>query len=202
MSTELCWMLICILSEEDNSLPYPFNNYLRFLNSCGPVFEMPDYQAEGLEIMTRRTRWYFGLYPTQRVADGILFLTRLSVSQSVRHSRFFRNATPLKPLNRISWNYVVMKDIPCRCAYLQEILIHFYSRSNALFELRLLAKMKDTTLNSLSALLKPLSKFVLASTSASINEITYLINAYYNIGHSFGFPTHIPTPFIIAGLKK
>ena len=38
-----------------------------------------------------------------------------------------------------------MKDIPCRCAYPQEILIPFFSRSYALFEFRNLAKMKDTT---------------------------------------------------------
>ena len=33
----------------------------------------------------------------------------------------------------------------CRCAYPQEILIKFFSQSYALFELRNLAKMKDTT---------------------------------------------------------
>ena len=64
-------------------------------------------------------------YPTQRVAEGIMFLTRpsvsLSVSQSVSQSVssvFLVSTTPLKPLNRISWNFVVMKDIMCRCAYL------------------------------------------------------------------------------------
>ena len=39
----------------------------------------------------------------------------------------------------------------CECAYPQEIFIQFISRSNALFELINLAKMKDTTQNSLSA---------------------------------------------------
>ena len=38
----------------------------------------------------------------------------------------FGSATPLKLLNRISWNVVVMKDIVCRCAYLQEIFIQFF----------------------------------------------------------------------------
>ena len=33
------------------------------------------------------------------------------------------STTPLKPLNRISWNFVVMKDILCRYAFLQEMLI-------------------------------------------------------------------------------
>ena len=37
------------------------------------------------------------LYPTQRVAEGIMFLTRPSVSPV-----FLVSATPLKPLNRIS----------------------------------------------------------------------------------------------------
>ena len=65
------------------------------------------------------------LYPTQRVAEGIMFLTRLSVSQSVSPV-FLVSSTPLRPLNRISWNFVVMKDIMCRCAYPQEILILFF----------------------------------------------------------------------------
>ena len=33
------------------------------------------------------------------------------------------STSPLKPLNRIAWNFVVMNDIMCRCAFLQEILI-------------------------------------------------------------------------------
>ena len=91
----------------------------------------------------------------QRVAEGIMFLTRPSVGQSVSPSVLFFivSATPLKPLDRISLNFVVMKDIICRCAYPQEILIQFFMWSFALFELRNLAKMKDTTPNSLSALL-------------------------------------------------
>ena len=36
---------------------------------------------------------------------------------------FLVSATPLKPLNRISWNFVVIKDIMCTYAFLQEILI-------------------------------------------------------------------------------
>ena len=63
----------------------------------------------------------------------------------------FVSATPLKLLNRISWNFVVMKDIMCWCAYPQEILIPFFSRSYGLFELRDLAKMKDTSQHSLLA---------------------------------------------------
>ena len=53
--------------------------------------------------------------------------------------------TPLKPLNRISRNFVGVKDITCRCAYPQEMLIHFFSRSYTLYVLRNFAKMKDTT---------------------------------------------------------
>ena len=58
---------------------------------------------------------------------------------------FLVSATPLKPLKRISGNFVVVKDISCRCAYPQGILINFFPRIYALFELRNLAKMKDTT---------------------------------------------------------
>ena len=57
----------------------------------------------------------------------------------------FVSAIPLKPLNKISWNFVVMNDIMCWCAYPQEILIPFFSRSYALFEFRNLTKMKDAT---------------------------------------------------------
>ena len=33
------------------------------------------------------------------------------------------SANPLKTLNRIAWNFVVMKDIMCRYAFIQEMLI-------------------------------------------------------------------------------
>ena len=33
------------------------------------------------------------------------------------------STTPLKPLNRIAWNFVVMNDIMCRCAFLQKMLV-------------------------------------------------------------------------------
>ena len=69
------------------------------------------------------------LYPTQQVAESTMFFTRPSVSQSVSHTVnpvFLVSVTPLKPLNRISWNFVVMKDIICRCAYLQEMIIQFF----------------------------------------------------------------------------
>ena len=54
--------------------------------------------------------WRKFLYPTQRVAEGILFWpVRQSVSQSDLFFKFV-SATPLKPLNRISWNFVVMRE--------------------------------------------------------------------------------------------
>ena len=51
-------------------------------------------------------------------------------------------------LNRIWWNFVVMiqKVILCRCAYLQEILIHFFFlASYTHFEQRNFAKIKCST---------------------------------------------------------
>ena len=36
------------------------------------------------------------------------------------------STTPLKPLNRILWNFVVLKDIMCRCAFLQEMLVDLF----------------------------------------------------------------------------
>ena len=46
------------------------------------------------------------------------------------YSKQFVSRTPLKPLNRISWNFVVMKDIISRYAFLSEMLIWSYLRSN------------------------------------------------------------------------
>ena len=57
------------------------------------------------------------LYPTQQVVKGLMFFTSSSVLG------LFVSATPLKPLNRILWNFVVIKNILCRCTYLQKILI-------------------------------------------------------------------------------
>ena len=39
---------------------------------------------------------------------------------------FLVSANPLKSLNRISWNFVVMRNIMCTCAYPQNILIQFF----------------------------------------------------------------------------
>jgi hypothetical protein len=50
----------------------------------------------------------------------ILFLSCVSFRLSVTQ---FVSATPLKLLNRISWNLVGSKDTICSCAYYQEILI-------------------------------------------------------------------------------
>ena len=54
-----------------------------------------------------------------------------SVSPSISPSvLFFVSATPFKLLNRILWNFVVMKDKLYKCAYLHKILIHFFSSGN------------------------------------------------------------------------
>ena len=76
---------------------------------------------------------------------GIMFLTRPSISQSVRQSCYScqRNSSETAQQNFVKLCSV--KDILCRCTYPQEILIQFFSQSYPLFELRNLAKMKDTT---------------------------------------------------------
>ena len=48
--------------------------------------------------------------PCNEFRRGIMFLTHQSVSQSV-NPVFLVGATPLKPLNRISRNFVEMKDL-------------------------------------------------------------------------------------------
>jgi hypothetical protein len=55
---------------------------------------------------------------------------RLSVTQ-------FVSATPLKLLNRISWNLVGSKDTICSCAYYQEILISWNLWELCPFELKI-----------------------------------------------------------------
>ena len=61
----------------------------------------------------------------------------LSVCPSVRLSvTQFVSATPLKLLNRISWNLVGSKDTICSCAYYQEILISWILWELCPFELR------------------------------------------------------------------
>jgi hypothetical protein len=49
----------------------------------------------------------------------------------------FVSATPLKLLNRISWNLVDSKDTICSCAYYQEILIAWILWELCPFELRI-----------------------------------------------------------------
>ena len=55
------------------------------------------------------------------------------------YSKQFVSTTPLKPLKRISWSFVVMKDIMCRYAFLQETLFWSFLRSN-LYLLWMMAK--------------------------------------------------------------
>lgn len=57
---------------------------------------------------------------------------------SVSPMYFIVSASLLEPLNRISRNFLVMKNIFCRCrtcAYIQDVLIHFFSWSYPLFEI-------------------------------------------------------------------
>ena len=102
---------------------------------------------------------------------------------------FLVSATLLKPLNRITWNFVVMKDIICTFAYLQEILIAFFSLSYALFELRNLAKRKYTTVFLVSATpLKPL------------NRISWNFVVMKDIMCRCAYPQEILIPFSFLGV--
>ena len=65
--------------------------------------------------------------PPTLVGRHIVFV--LSVTQ-------FVSATPLKLLNRISWNLVGSKDTICSCAFYQEILIAWILWELCPFELR------------------------------------------------------------------
>ena len=70
------------------------------------------------------------LHATSCGGCDIKWPVRPSGTQSVSPV-FLVNAFPLKSVNRISWNFVVMS----RCAYPQNILIQFFSRSIALTSL-------------------------------------------------------------------
>ena len=63
----------------------------------------------------------------------ILFVSCPSVCLSVTQ---FVGATPLKLLNRISWNLVGSKDTICSCAYYQVILISWILWELYFFEIR------------------------------------------------------------------
>ena len=74
-------------------------------------------------------RWAFvQKFPIQFFFLGIMLLLNLEIWPKFNNHgllKQFVSATPLKPLNRISWYFVVMKDILWRFACLQEILIQF-----------------------------------------------------------------------------
>ena len=103
---------------------------------------------------------------------------------------FLVSAIPPKPLNRISWNFAVIKDIMCRCTYPKEILIQFFSWSYALFELRNLAKMKDTTVFLVSA--TPLK---------SLNRITWNFVVMKDIMCRCAYPQEILIRFFFSDLR-
>jgi hypothetical protein len=69
------------------------------------------------------------IYVSLHFCGETLFLSCLSVTQ-------FVSTTPLKLLNRISWNLVGSKDTICSCAYYQEILIYWTLWEICPFELR------------------------------------------------------------------
>ena len=59
--------------------------------------------------------------PRNEVAEGIMFLTSRESVGNV-----FVSYSPLKLLNWISWNMVVLKDMTWRYAYRQETLIRLF----------------------------------------------------------------------------
>ena len=83
-------------------------------------------QTRPTSSMARDTKKQYFYTPRNELRRLKCFLhVPISVSQSVSPV-FLVSATPLKPLNRISWNCVDMKDIMCNCAYAQNILIQFF----------------------------------------------------------------------------
>ena len=85
-------------------MPFSLSHYFRF-------YLLPKWK------LSKYTTY---LYPTQRVAEGIMILTRPYGRQSVRQSCFlfwlvfFVSATPMKLRNINLWKFVAMLDILCR----------------------------------------------------------------------------------------
>ena len=115
-----------------------------------------------------------------------MFLTRPSVSLV-----FPVSETPLKPLNRISWSFVDVKNIhvPCRCAYPQEILIPFFSQNYALFELRNLIKIKDTN-----------ETVCQRNSSETVHRISWNVVVMKDIMCSYAYPQEIVIHFFFIGI--
>ena len=71
------------------------------------------------------------------------FSPLLNFGQNERYySKLFVSATPLKPFKRLSWNFVVMKDLMCRCAYPRKFLIQFFLELCPFFNLEIWPKFK------------------------------------------------------------
>ena len=111
--------------------------------------------------------------PCNKVAEGIIFLTCLSVIPVLVI------ATPLKQHNRISWNFVYnIKNILCKCAYTnvhvyrQEITIHFFPMSYAPLSLHVHVFASIYCCNRLSLHWTPLN------TYNRIYETLWLMRTY------------------------
>ena len=59
-------------------------------------------------------------------------LRNLAKMKDITQHSLLAQQNCVKPLNRIFWNFVVMKDIMCRCAYPQEFWFNYliFLRSN------------------------------------------------------------------------
>ena len=77
---------------------------------------------EGHDVHIHRKFWFI----FSSLSFALFEFRNLAKMKDTTYSKQFASTTPLKLLNRISWNFVVMKDIMCRWAYPQEILIHYF----------------------------------------------------------------------------
>ena len=88
------------------------------------------YLSEGWKKIKYSNTSLWGVMSPTTCGETYCFCpVRLSVTQ-------FVSATPLKLLNRISWNLVGSKDTICSCAYYQEISIAWILWELCPFELR------------------------------------------------------------------
>ena len=108
-----CWWRILSILRNLRHIYVPsfykhFSKY-KIYNSYIQIF----IHKKGMKIQ----KFYFlYCFYTPRNEFGVYNVFNPSVSQSVSPV-FLDSATPLKPLNRNSWNFVVMKDIMWRFAF-------------------------------------------------------------------------------------
>ena len=123
-----CYSTICndVLNHSTRVIVFKATSNNISVISWQSVLLVEEIRVPGENHRPVTNHWQI-MSPPTFVGRHIVFV--LSVTQ-------FVSATPLKLLNKISWNLVDSKDTICSCAYYQEILIAWILWELCPFELR------------------------------------------------------------------